>query len=95
MKPWQQWIRAMADRSDLHGEVLPSQSVIEIVGENRVLIERHQGVQEYGQEHIQVGLSFGVASVHGCNLKLTRMTHQQLVITGRIEGVSLQRRCDG
>ena len=91
MKSRGQWIQRSADRADLQGEILPGQSIVEIAGDCRVLIERHGGVREYSREQIRVCLSFGSVCVRGQNLELTCMTHQQLVITGIIDGVFLQR----
>ena len=91
MKSRNQWIQRSADRADLHGEILPGQSVVEILGDCRVLIERHRGVREYSREQIRVSLQFGCVCVRGWNLELSYMTRQQLVITGKIDGVFLQR----
>lgn len=86
-----QWIQHSADRADLHGEILPGQSIVEIAGDSRVLIELHQGVKEYSREQIRVCLHWGSVCIRGCNLELTCMTRHQLVITGKIDGVFLQR----
>ncbi len=86
----------LADRivlgADLPGEHLPGVPVIEISGEGRVLIENHKGVTAYGCKEICVGVRFGMICVCGGNLELARITKHQLVITGRIDSVSLQRR---
>ena len=68
------------------------QPIIEIVGDRRVLIENHQGVTAYGKEKIMVGVKFGSVCICGCNLEMMHMTKEQLVICGRIDSVSLQRR---
>lgn len=77
--------------ADLPGEALPGQPLVEITGECRVLIENHKGVTVYGCNEIRVNVRFGSLSVCGSGLELVRMTKQQLVITGRIDGVSLHR----
>lgn len=87
------WIQHLADRTDLETESLPGQPVVEIAGDRRVLIERHRGVIEYGPERIRVRVSYGSLCVSGCGLELVRMSHQQLVIAGRIDSVCLERRC--
>jgi sporulation protein YqfC len=77
--------------ADLPGESLPGQPLVEIVGECRVLIENHHGVTVYGCNEICVKVRYGQLCICGAGLELSRMTKQQLVITGRIDGVSLQR----
>lgn len=85
------WER-MAEETDLTAEVLPGQPIIEIVGNYRILIEKHMGVKAYSREKIVVKVKYGCICVCGCGLELIRMTREQLVIRGEIEGISLQRR---
>lgn len=77
--------------ADLPGEVMPAQPLVEIAGENRVLIENHHGVTGYGCTEIRVKVRYGQLCICGSCLELARMTKQQLVITGRIDSVSLCR----
>ena len=82
----------LAERTDLQGEALPGQPLLELYGDRRVLIEHHNGVTEYGRERIQVLVRYGWLCICGSCLELARMTAEQLVITGRIESVNLVRR---
>ena len=86
------WIERLAESTDLQGEAFPGQPLVEIYGERRVLIEHHGGVTEYGREKIQVKVRYGYICVCGGCLELAQMTAQQLVITGRIDSVSVIRR---
>ena len=79
------------EKLDLLDEPVPGQPLVELCGEGRVLIENHAGVREYGAERIGVRVRFGMIVIQGTNLKLCRMTKQQLVITGKIDGVILER----
>ena len=92
MKQKRNVLQRLADGVDLTGEPLPGQPIIEIAGDRRVLIENHFGVKEYSRERIGVQGKYGVVTVCGCGLELTRMTKEQLVISGRIDGITLQRR---
>ncbi len=85
-------LQRLAEKSELVGELMPGLPLIEIAGENRVLIENHLGVKEYGQERIGVKVKFGMVLVIGRGLELCRMSKEQLVISGRIDAVTLQRR---
>lgn len=85
-------LERLADEADLTAEPLPGQPIVEIAGDRRVLIENHFGVKEYSRERITVKVKYGFVSVCGCHLELMRMTKEQLVICGRIDGVMLQRR---
>lgn len=65
--------------------------IIEIAGENRVLIEHHLGVTQYGTEQICVKVQYGFITIKGYQLELMHMTKQRVVIHGQIECVFLQR----
>lgn len=67
-------------------------TIVEIVGQGRVLIENHRGVVAYGNEKILVNVKFGCISICGQNLTMIHMTRDQLVIRGMIHAVNLQRR---
>ena len=68
------------------------QTIVEILGDRRILIENHRGVVTYSKEKILVKVKYGTVSVCGRNLELTSMTKDQLVIFGNIQCISLHRR---
>lgn len=82
----------LLDQLDLPGETLPGQVIVEIAGDNRVLIEHHQGVREYTSEQISICVRYGLVKVCGSELELRFMTKEQLIITGRVDSVILNRR---
>lgn len=77
-----------ADLPEENPEKLP---LIEICGDRRVLIEHHDGVTEYGPEKICVQARKGQITVIGQGMKLCRMSERQLIISGKIRGVALNR----
>lgn len=85
-------LERLTEEADLAGQPLPGQPIVEIAGDCRVLIENHFGVKEYSHERITVKVKYGCVSICGCHLELLRMTKEQLVICGRIDGVTLLRR---
>lgn len=87
------WIQRIADGANLYGESLPGVPVMELAGDRRVLIERHEGVMEYGPEQICIRVKFGMLCISGCGLELRQMTRQQLIISGRIDCIRIHRRC--
>ncbi len=74
-------------------EPYPGLPLVEIAGDSRVLIEQHCGVTEYSTEKIRVKVKFGQICVCGTNLVLTRMIKGQLIISGKIDSVHLDRGC--
>lgn len=86
------FLEQLTQSADMSGECLPGQSLLELLGDNRVLIERHRGVQEYSRERIGIKMRFGQVVVCGCGLEMIHMTRDQLVIRGRIDCITLHRR---
>lgn len=82
----------LAERADLPDAVFPGQPLLEVMGDRRVLIENHKGVVEYSRERISVRMSYGQVVLCGSGLELARMSKEQLVILGRIDGLTLCRR---
>lgn len=86
------WMERLTDSADLSAEPLPGQPLVELAGERRVLIEHHKGVTQYTREQICVKVKFGHVRIDGCGLELNRMSKEQLIISGRIDGITLLRR---
>ncbi len=92
MKRERDLLRRLTEGADLPGEPLPGVPLVELAGDRRVLIENHGGVTEYGTQTIRVRVRYGEVCVCGADLELARMTKEQLVVCGRIDGVTLVRR---
>lgn len=92
MKTGRNFWEHILEQSTLSPEAVPGQSIVEIAGDRRVLVENHLGVAAYGSEQILVNVTFGSICICGCNLELMHMTKDRLIIYGRIDSVKLQRR---
>ena len=64
--------------------VLAMHSIVELVGQGRLLIENHQGVLSYATKEIKVKVSYGCIIVTGSDLQLMEMSRVKLAICGRI-----------
>lgn len=84
-------LQRMLDFGGLEEECIPSQTVIEFLGEHRALIENHQRVIEYDLNKVCVRTSFGVIMILGSNLQLRALTGCKLIITGRIDRMDICR----
>ena len=69
--------------------ILSKVPLVELAGQNRVLIENHLGVLAYSLEEIQVMVCYGSVRVIGSELRLMEMNKEQLVISGRIDALQL------
>jgi len=73
-------------------EQLLPQTIVEIAGHRRVLIENHRGIITYGKEKIIIKVKYGSLSVCGQGMEILHMSKEQLVISGTICNVTLHRR---
>lgn len=82
-------IRQIAQRSS---EAITPRTLVEIVGQTRVLVEHHKGILGYGTEEIAVGATFGMIIISGQELRLCCMSREQLFVAGKIGSVHLEGR---
>ena len=92
MEKKQPLLRRLTDAMDLPGEPVPGTAVLELLGDRRVLIEHPRGIVQYSPQEITVTVPFGHMTISGDDLSLTRMTGQQLIISGTVGGIRLERR---
>lgn len=85
-------MQKLAEGMELPAESMPGLPLVEIAGDRRVLVENHGGVCQYGPEQICVRVKYGIVSVRGRGLEIAKLSREQLVISGRIDCVSLNRR---
>lgn len=81
----------IADTVDLNAELLPNQSLIEIYGDSRVLIECHRGLLRYSNTEVVVSLKRGFSVISGANLTVAMMNKSRIVICGSIGNVELKK----
>ncbi len=76
---------------DIPAELLPGMPLIELTGHSRVMVDNHRGISEYTNGCICVRVSFGLVSIYGCGLRITKMRKKQIVIGGNILRVELEK----
>ena len=65
-----------------------------ITGFEDMIIENYKGILEYEDYYVRVNTYIGIVNIHGINLKLEKMTEDNLKITGKIESIELERIID-
>lgn len=85
------WKR-LTGAAELNAHPLPAVPIVEIAGNRRVLIENHLGVSEYGTERICALVKYGTVVIAGTSLELSYMSRHQLVVSGCIDAVSIERK---
>lgn len=86
------WWARLAENAELQGESSPRESVVELAGDRRVLIEGHTGVTQYSREKICVKVRYGIVVICGSSLELRHMCRETLCVWGSIDSIHLKRR---
>lgn len=88
---WGQRLRQAVSEMDVPVYAMFDVPCIELVGDGRLLIERHHGILEYSGECIRVAARDMSLCITGVNLQLQAMTQSEIAVTGRIASIEMQR----
>ena len=84
-------LRKITEKAALHAEALPGVPLVEISGDDRILIENHICVAGYRESEIHIRFSYGMLCICGEDLVLACAKKEQLIIHGRICSVTMHR----
>ena len=84
-------MRLEQKRQSCQNRSMKPQTLAELLGDGRLLVEHHRGILSYGTEEILVGTTFGALRVCGEGLRLCCMSREQLFIAGSIRLVRTER----
>ena len=65
-----------------------------ITGFEEMIIENYKGILEYEDYYVRVNTYVGIVNIHGINLRLEKMTEDNIKITGKIETIEIERTID-
>jgi len=82
-------ITSLFDRKNM---ISQKQSLVEVVGYRRVLIENHTGIALYSSNEIQIKVSYGRVCIMGSEMYLVHVGREQLVIVGCVDSLQIIRR---
>ena len=81
-----------AEKADRSFNVVTALPLIEMLSDQRVLIENHCGIVLYSREEIEIKLRIGSLNIIGCGLYISYMSKQRIVIHGTVRSLSICRR---
>ena len=62
-----------------------------ITGFEDMIIENYKGILEYEDYYVRVNTYIGIVNIHGFNLRLEKMTEDNIKIIGKIESIEIER----
>jgi sporulation protein YqfC len=75
-------------------EIVSKVPKITVTGFDEVLIENYKGIMEYEDFFVRISTHIGNININGFNLKLSQMTEDDILISGKIENFDFESRRD-
>lgn len=72
-------------------EICSEEPKITITGFAEMLIENYKGILEYEDYFVRINTHIGIININGFNLKLEKMTEDDIKIIGKIESTDIER----
>ncbi len=77
---------------DIPREVSSKVPKITITGFDEVLIENFKGILEYEDFFARISTHIGNININGFNLKLSQMTDDDILVSGKIENLDFENK---
>ena len=65
-----------------------------ITGFEEMIIENYKGILEYEEYLVRISTFIGIININGINLKLEKMTEDNIKIMGKIDSMDIERITD-
>ncbi len=75
---------------DIPQEVSTNIPKITILGFEKMLVENYKSILEYQEFYIRISTYIGILNINGYELNLNEMTSDDLLITGKIDGIDFE-----
>lgn len=83
--------KRVADALELQHDVALNLPVLHVTGGERLLMENHRGLLEFGREKIRIASAAGDVTVEGEDLNVQSVGRDEILITGVIRSVEFAR----
>ena len=83
--------RKINELLEIPKEVYSNVPNIILTGFEEMIIENNKGILEYEDYYVRVNTIIGIININGINLKLEKMTEDNLKISGKIEKIDIER----
>ncbi len=94
MKKRKKSFRKLDDILEMPKEICSDNPKVTITGFDELIIENYKGILEYEDYYIQINTYIGIININGFNLKLEKMTEDDIKVTGKIESIDIERRVE-
>ena len=75
-------------------EICSNEPKLTISGFAELIVENYKGILEYEDYYIRINTYIGIININGFNLKLEKMTEDDIKVMGKIESVDIERKVE-
>ena len=75
-------------------EAISNVPKITVIGFDEIMIENFKGILEYEDFFARISTEIGNININGFNLKLNQMTDNDISVTGKIENIDFEGKCE-
>ena len=75
-------------------EICSDEPKVTVIGFEELIIENYKGILEYEDYFIRISTYIGIININGFNLKLEKMTEDDIKVIGKIESLDIERTVD-
>lgn len=75
-------------------EISSEKPKLTLMGFEELLVENYKNILEYQDFYVRLSTHIGIININGFELKLNEMTNDDILITGKIEGIDFERTID-
>ena len=79
------------DILEMPKEIYTNEPKLTIQGFEDIIIENYKGILEYEDYYVRISTYIGLININGYNLKLDKMTDDDIKIMGKIESIDIER----
>lgn len=87
------FIKRLSEKLNLRSEALPGNTIVELSGNDRVLVENFRNVVMFDTDSINLEVSFGLLTVLGKELVLDYLEKDRILISGSIKNIQIGGEC--
>lgn len=91
MKKRKKLIGKIDDMLEMPKEIYSDEPKVTIMGFEELIIENYKGILEYEDYYIRINTHIGIININGFNLKLEKMTEDDIKVIGKIESIDIER----
>ena len=92
MKKRKRTFRKINDILEMPKEIFSNIPKITTIGFEELIIENYKGILDYEDYYVRINTYIGVININGFNLKLEKMTEDDIKVIGKIESIDIERK---